>query len=129
MKPMTEDEMAEMREYLRPLGLDYRQDRDRARLLATVAARDEETARLNDEHGRRIAAYNSVLVNLHAIIRDRECDPLASIGLATSAVLECVTERDRLRTCIDDMVSYLGHTDQDADHAWMVKKMREARRG
>ncbi len=27
------------------------------------------------------------------------------------------------------MISYLGHQDQDANHLWMVEKMRDARAG
>lgn len=34
--------------------------------------------------------------------------------------VEVLTETLRL------MISYLGHQDQDANHLWMVKKMREA---
>lgn len=32
-----------------------------------------------------------------------------------------------LSECLATMINYLGHTDQDADHGWMVQKMRKAR--
>lgn len=39
---------------------------------------------------------------------------------------EGATERRALRDALALQISYLGHQDQDADHGWMVRKMREA---
>jgi len=55
------------------------------------------------------------------------------LGLQVSAALVLLDHppalepaSDAARECLAVMISYLGHTDQDADHGWMVKKMREA---
>jgi hypothetical protein len=105
------------------------------RLLATIdalkAQRDAAAELLSDAppsargFGQRLTREQ--MIGLVASIKDRQLhDAVADV---TSELLGCRAEAACLRFCLDTMISYLGHQDQDADHAWMVKKMRGALNG
>lgn len=70
--PLSDEEIAGMREYLRPLApYYYRQDRDRARLLATIAHTADQmrlSARL--ERGRCAALLREAADSVHASLAE-----------------------------------------------------------
>lgn len=91
--------------------------RDTERTVAALRAKLEQAERENKDAWRLIEKLQDELRVQH----DEGFLSRQTQRLATSRA-----DVARLRGALESMISYLGHTDQDANHAWMVREMRAA---
>ncbi len=100
----------------------------RARLEFAEAAMTSETAkRLADDsaHADLVRRYRDMVEVVGDANDERDGERMRAN--ACEARAETAEKQvETLRFELENMISYLGHLDQDADHFWMVKRMRAA---